>query len=468
MAGPSVGGMLRLNGEAPGQEVRRTPERGHRAAPDAASDQAAGYADPNAWSAAGRDAAGVLWGLYGQGGAPGLRVVVDTAAEAAWCACAEAAPPCGHVRGLLLRWCAGPSALPRSTAPGWVAERLGEGLGAPDDGRAGRSSPAGAPGGGSGRTADREARRRAERRAARITAGATELEQRLADLLHEGLASAERAGGGLWEEAAARMVDAQAPGLAARVRELGTLPGSGADWPVRLLEECALLHLLNRAWLGRDRLPGPLAATVRTRVGLPSAADGTAVADSWLVLSRQDTSEGGLTTRRIWLHGRESGRTVLLLSFGAAGRAPGLSLPVGRVLRAAVTPHGGSGRLRGELAEPHGPPTAADRPPPGGTSCAAAAAAYGRALADDPWAESRPVVLGPVVPVPAGEGWQLADGEGADALPIAPAAAAGPGLWRLVALSGGRAVTVFGELGHRGFVPLAAWTDRSAEVVALT
>ncbi|MCQ6555277.1 SWIM zinc finger family protein [Streptomyces sp. C10-9-1] len=460
--------MLRPNGEAPGQEVRRTPGRGHRTAPDAASDQAFGPADPNAWSGAGRDAAGVLWGLCGQGGAPGVRVVVDTAAEAAWCACAAAEPPCGHVRGLLLLGSAGPSALPRSTAPGWVAERLGEGLGALDDGRAGGACPAGAPAGGSGRTAEREARRRAERRAARITAGASELEQRLADLLHEGLASAERSGGVLREEAAARMVDAQAPGLAARVRELGDLPGSGPDWPVRLLEECALLHLLNRAWLGRDRLPGPLAATVRTRVGLPSAADGTPVADSWLVLSQQDASAGGLTTRRIWLHGRESGRAVLLLSFGAAGRSPGLSLPVGRVLRAEVTPHGGSGGLRGELTEPHGPPTAAGRPPPGGTSCAGAAAAYGRALVDDPWAESRPVILGPVVPLPVGDGWQLADGEGADALPITPAAAAGPGLWRLVALAGGRAVTVFGELGHRGFVPLAAWTDRSAEVVTLT
>ncbi|CAM5639459.1 hypothetical protein SVIOM342S_06904 [Streptomyces violaceorubidus] len=86
------------------------------------------------------------------------------------------------------------------------------------------------------------ARRRAERRAERITAGATELEQRLADLLRAGLAGAERTGHGLWEETAARMVDAQAPELAlAPVRELGAIPSSGPGWPVRLLEECTML-----------------------------------------------------------------------------------------------------------------------------------------------------------------------------------------------------------------------------------
>ncbi len=63
------------------------------------------------------------------------------------------------------------------------------------------------------------------------------------------------------------MVDAQAPGLAGRARELAAIPGSGPGWPVRLLEESALTHLLDRAWLAVDRLPDPLAATVRTRVG---------------------------------------------------------------------------------------------------------------------------------------------------------------------------------------------------------
>lgn len=59
--------------------------------------------------------------------------------------------------------------------------------------------------------------------------------------------------------------------------------------------------------------------------------------------------------------------------------------------------------------------------------------------------------------MPAPDGWQLIDAEGGEALPVAPAALNRPALWKLVAVSGGEPVTVFGECGHRGFDPLAAW-----------
>ena len=231
------------------------------------------------------------------------------------------------------------------------------------------------------------ARRRAERRAERITAGATELEHRLADLLRSGLAAAEQAGYGLWEETAARMVDAQAPGLAARVRELGAIPASGPGWPVRLLEECALLHLLDQGWLRREGLPDGLADTVRSRIGLPASADGPPVRDRWLVLAQYDTADVKLTTRRIWLHGADSGRTALLLSYGAAGRAPELTLPVGLALEAELTAYPGAGQLRATLGEQFAPPAPSSIRPPGVTT-AEATARYGDALRDDPWLDS--------------------------------------------------------------------------------
>jgi hypothetical protein len=98
---------------------------------------------------------------------------------------------------------------------------------------------------------------------------------------------------------------------------------------------------------------------------------------------------------------------------------------------------------------------------------AEAAARYGEALHEDPWLESVPVTLRAVVPVPDGDSWQLADADTDAALPLTPAARSRPGLWRLVALSGGRPVTVFGECGHRGFTPLTAWPQHQAPAVAL-
>lgn len=446
------------------QGVRWTAEQVLDLAPDAASRRAGsrlGTAGP--WSETGGSGAGAVWGLCKGSGSRPYATVVDTSGPAYKCSCPSRKFPCKHALGLLLLWAGDEGTVPEAAAPGWAEEWL-----AGRRTRERRQEDRAADGGQSPRTADPvAARRRAERRAARITAGAAELEQRLTDLLRGGLAAAERSGYGPWEETAAHMVDAQAPGLAARVRELGAIPGSGQGWPVRLLEESALVHLLDRAWLGMDRLPDSLAATVRTRVGLTAPAEGPAVRDDWLVLAQYDSADARLTTRRIWLYGRRTGRTALLLSFGAAGRAPQLALPPGLMIDAEIVPHAGAGQLRAELREQFGAPVPIEAPPPGG-STEDALAAYGTALGDDPWLDSWPVTLTDVIPVPSDDGWQLADARRPQALPIAPTAPSRAGLWRLVALSGGGPVTVFGECGHRGFAPLAAWSAGSPETVTLT
>ncbi|WP_030754049.1 SWIM zinc finger family protein [Streptomyces sp. NRRL S-31] len=447
------------------QGVRRTADQVLALAPDAASRKAGsklGVAGP--WSGTG-SGEGTVWGLCKGSGSRPYQTVVDLAdatGPAYKCSCPSRKFPCKHALGLLLLWAADDGAVPGGAVPpDWAGQWLAGRRGRAEAGKTrSERGPGAAP-------ADPEAaRRRAERRADRVTAGAAELEQRLADLLRGGLATAEQAGYGLWDETAARMVDAQAPGLAARVRELGAIAASGAGWPARLLEECALLHLLDQGWLRRDRLPDGLAATVRSRVGLPAAPDGPPVRDRWLVLAQYDSVDPKLTTRRIWLHGAGSGGTRLLLSYGAAGRAPELSLPVGLALEAEVTAYAGVGRTRAALGERFTPPEpAAFRPP--GTTTAEAVARYGEALRDDPWLESVPVTLDRVVPVPDGDRWQLADAGTDTALPLTRAARSRPGLWRLVALSGGAPVTVFGECGHLGFTPLTAWPEGADEAVPL-
>ncbi|WP_329230347.1 SWIM zinc finger family protein [Streptomyces canus] len=447
------------------QGVRWTADQVLALAPDASSRKAGsklGAAGP--WSEAGSSDEGTVWGLCkGSGSKPYQTVIdiADAAGPAYKCSCPSRKFPCKHALGLLLLWAGGEGAVPPGPTPDW-AEQWIEGRRQ----RAQEKRTAGAAGPAAGSGDPEAARRRAERRAVRITAGATELEQRLADLLRGGLAGAEQAGYGMWEETAARMVDAQAPGLAARVRELGAIPSSGPGWPVRLLEECALIHLLDQGWLRRERLPDGLASTVRSRIGLPASADGPAIRDRWLVLAQYDTADARLTTRRIWLHGTDSGRTALLLSYGAAGRAPELALPVGLELEAEVSAYPGTGQLRAALGEQFAPPAPTAARPPGVTT-EQAAARYGEALRADPWLDSVPVTLDRVIPAPDGDSWQLADAEGDSALPLTASARSRPGLWRLVALSGGAPVKVFGECGHRGFTPLTAWPAGSGEAVLL-
>lgn len=447
------------------QGVRWTADQVLALAPDASSRKAGsklGAAGP--WSEAGSSDEGTVWGLCKGSGSKPYQTVIDIAdatGPAYKCSCPSRKFPCKHALGLLLLWAGGEGAVPPGPPPDWAEQWI--------EGRRQRGQEkrtAGAAGSAAGSGDPEAARRRAERRAVRITAGATELEQRLADLLRGGLAGAEQAGYGMWEETAARMVDAQAPGLAARVRELGVIPSSGPGWPVRLLEECALIHLLDQGWLRRERLPDGLASTVRSRIGLPASADGPAIRDRWLVLAQYDTADTRLTTRRIWLHGTDSGRTALLLSYGAAGRAPELALPVGLELEAEVSAYPGTGQVRAALGEQFAPPTPTATRPPGVTT-EQAAARFGEALRDDPWLDSVPVTLDRVIPAPDGDSWQLMDAEGDSALPLTASARSRPGLWRLVALSGGAPVMVFGECGHRGFTPLTAWPEGAGEAALL-
>lgn len=455
----------------PGRNVGRMEERWTAdqvlaLAPDAASRKAGTrLSAPGPWSGHGTaelpDGGGtVVWGLCKGSGAKPYQAVVDVSGPAYKCSCPSRKFPCKHALGLLLLWSEGTGGVAVAEPPDWV-EQWSEGRRT----RAGKK-PAREAGG----PADQAgARRRAERRAGRVAEGAAELERRLTDQVRAGLADAGRSGYRLWDEVAARMVDAQAPGLAARVRDLASVPSSGDGWPSRLLEEYGLLRLLGRGYAGVDRLPAPLAATVRSRVGFTTDAAellrGPTVRDRWLVLGQEDTADEKLTTRKVWLRGERSGRTALVLSFGAAGRAPELVVPTGLSMEAGLAYHPAARPLRAVLGERYGPPSSAAAPPGGGVG--AAMDTYAEALRDDPWLDAWPVVLDGVVPVPGPAGWRLADGEGL-ALPVHSRGGDQPGLWRLASVSGGRPVTVFGECGHRGFRPRTVWGGQDeGEGVAL-
>ncbi len=419
-------------------------------APDASSQRAAqALTSGPPWPAAGAGP-GSLWGeCPGSASAP-YRIVVDLSGPAYRCSCPSRKFPCKHALALLLLWARGTVPPDAGEPPGWAAGWL-DGRGA----RAGRPAAARAPGQAAEPKDPAAAARRAEQREARVASGLAELDRWLCDQVRQGLAVSQRAGYGHWDDIAARMVDAQASGVAERLRGLAAVPHSGPGWDGRLLEEYALLRLLAVAYRRQAELPPPLRETIRSRVGFSLRqadvlARGEPVRDHWQVLGRRDTGQDRVRARRTWLHGRAAGRPALVLSFAPAGADLDDSLTPGTGTDADLVFYPGAVPLRAIVAARHD--TVRASPPAGGT-VTGLLAGYAAALAQDPWLDSWPAVLEVTParsPVPA-----VSDAAG-DVLPLHPEA--GPG-WTLLALSGGHPVTVAGEWTPRGLWPLTAWDE---------
>ncbi|MEV4532993.1 DUF5691 domain-containing protein [Asanoa sp. NPDC049518] len=391
----------------------------------------------------------MLWGLCRGSGSRPYQVCVDLTGPAYRCTCPSRKIPCKHTLGLLLRWANGgvpEDASPPEWATEWQAtraQRVSTAARAPRAPGEGLADPAAAA-------------RRAQQRADRVEAGLIELDRWLTDQVEQGLAAAEQAGYRPFQTMAARLVDAQAPGIAGAVRRLGWVVGVGTNWADRLLGELALLRLLIVAHGRLAVLPPGLAATVRTRVGYPVATDDVLaepeVRDRWEVLGRFDTADDRLTSRRTWLRGERSGRFALVLAFAAGGQTLPTDLEPGTVVDAGLCFYPAAVPRRALVKARYGEPEPAYTTPSGAVPVRAAVAEHARAVAAEPWRESTPMLLADVTPTDDGH---LVDPAG-DAVALHPD---DHQPWWLIAAAGARPVVVAGEYGHTGFRPLAAWPE---------
>jgi hypothetical protein len=437
-------------------EPQWTLERVHALAPDAVVAQAArGLARPGQWSGVG--AAGtLLWGrCQGRGHEPYL-VTVDLAGPHLRCTCPSRKQPCKHALALLFLWVRGGGSVGSIGAADEVPDFASDWAG-----RAARARrEAGDAARAAKRTPDREAqaKRQAEREAL-MSAGIDDFERWLFDLVRQGFAAARRQPYRFWDAAAARLVDAQLPALAERVRVTGGVIHERADWVAHLLGETGRWYLAVRAWRDRERLPGEVVADLRVFLGWHRRTDevlaGERLHDRWTVCGLHHViDDPRVTTRRTWLHGEGTHETVVILDFAATGMTLSVSQMLGSVIDATVACYPGSPPRRvlftGDEHAVGGANTIV-----GATGIAAALERSADLMAANPWTGRAPMALSAVTPVADAAGAVVvADATGA-ALPVDPLA----DRWLLLALSAGRPVDVFGEWDDGRLLALAVGVD---------
>jgi hypothetical protein len=237
---------------------------------------------------------------------------------------------------------------------------------------------------------------------------------------------------------------------------------SGDGWEVRTLEVLGRLQLLLVAAGRVGALPASLAGDVRVALGYNQPKDevlaGTGTIDRWTVLGQAFEEEDRLTVRRTWLHGVRSNCSALVVDFAVGNQPMETSLVPGMAFEGEVVFYPSGSPLRA-LVKSRGESVRAESPcaSDGRHTIAAGLERFARALNGNPWLMRWPLVLPRARVVRAGAQWLIQQGE--EVLPLSARFQRGINLWRLLAASGGREVTIAAEWDGESAEPVGVFID---------
>ncbi|MPM60510.1 hypothetical protein SDC9_107361 [bioreactor metagenome] len=440
--------------------------------PDASSTKAAqGLQSPAKWPTLGCDESAVWGECQGSGSKP-YQTQVDLSGPSFKCSCPSRKFPCKHGLALLLLRSAGKVAQAEAR-PQWVNEWLDSRRDRAEKKEAKAAAVAAAP-------VDPEAAaKRQNKRWSRVDEGLAELSLWMQDMLRQGLATLQlndAATHAAWRNMAARLVDAQAPGMAARVTQLHEAASVREDWTALLLAHLGQWQLLIDAARRREQLPSQMLADVMAAIGWSQdkaelLAASPAVADTWRVLGAcQIEGQGRLVERRVWLWGEQTRRMALLQDYAHGGRGDERAWVVGRCYAGGLHFYPGAAPLRAMAADDC---TLAD--PSGNASASlvehsAAAQSWNdmaQRVAGNPLQTLQPLMLRDArLQRAEGHGWQALVMHG-DAPRVLRLDLPDEQAWTLLATSGGHPLLLMGEWWDERWRVLSAWHVRAQDEASL-
>jgi hypothetical protein len=433
-----------------------TTEQAVSLAPDAAALKTAqGLASPRKWTVLGQ-AEDFVWGLAQGSGAQPYQVQIDLTEPAFKCSCPSRKFPCKHGLGLLLLFAGQPNTIPAGTKPEWVVEWATKRAQKATKQEAKASEPSAPP------DPAGQAKRR-EKREANVAQGVAFLDGWLRDLARQGLAAALPAGYGFWDAPARRLIDAQAPGLARRVRALGSAIGgsTGAEEPA--IAELGRLYLLVAASQRRADLPAEWHEEIDAQLGWTIDQDELrqrgGVSGTWFVGAQTVREDETILTRTSYLFS-STGETARLLEFSPAAHPSVASIALGRWFDGELVFFPGVQNRRALWKNP--PQDSAGGELHFFQVCEDVLAAHAASLAINPLADAMPALV-ELTPQRHNERWWLRDESGA-ALPIVASFALG---WELLACCGGRPLALVGLWDGFAFTPLTALAEEGLVQLSL-
>jgi hypothetical protein len=289
----------------------------------------------------------VIWGLCKGSGQHPYQTQIDLQGPAFKCSCPSRKFPCKHALALFHLAVAESNQFAQDVEqPDWVKTWLSH----RDAAKSRKENP---------KPVDKKAQeKRKAKREANIQEGLTIVSHFLEDMMAKGLADFIANKGEAGNAIAARMIDAGAPGIANRLKNLAQLTYQ-ANKEIHILHAIAELNLLVKAMQRIETISDlNLVAEIKQQVGLQVTKDELteqpAIPDKWLILgSHLDDSEQ-IISHKVWLWGEKHKQFACILNFAHSSQRG--SLPIGwnapMVLEGSLRYYPSTTPIRANIEEP--------------------------------------------------------------------------------------------------------------------
>jgi len=290
-----------------------------------------------------------------------------------------------------------------------------------------------------------------EKRILLMDQGVAELEKWLLNIIQQGVAQFTNPSD--WENIATRMVDSKLGTIARQLRYCQSL-FQQEDWLDDVVKELGSLYLFVKAWQQKTERTTAQKNTLLQVAGWNIRKENVlkhpSITDNWLVLGLTTGNEEKLTFRRTWLRGENTNRFALILDFSYNNAGFENHWVVGAVLAGQLVYYPGEASFRALLKNYVSSKVAYDFKA-GYSDFNVMGVEYSQALASSPWLQIFPCLFNDV--------WLQYDKEKVsfylwdkanNGIPIAVS----PVAWQLLAISGSKPITIFGEYNGRFFIPL--------------
>ncbi len=418
-------------------------------APDESSKKSGkDLANPNKWVSKGVNEI-VMWGECQGSGSKPYQTQIDLTNIAFKCSCPSRKFPCKHGLGLFLLHTRQPNTFTNTEMPAWVNEWISKRSQKEEKKTEKEEKPV-----------DVVAQaKRQESREKKVGDGIEELLLWIKDIVRNGIINIPEKPYSFWDQTPKRMVDAQAPGVAGMVKELGQVNFFKDGWQSEFLDQLLNIYLIISAYKNKDILPADILNDVRSWIGFTQSQEELkeqqGVVDTWLVLGKQVSEDDNLTVERYWLHGTATGQSALILQFIIRGQGGQLSLTPGMYIQAELVFYPSIVPLRALIKRQLATDGAVPKNVFAGWKEIAETETNVNAVL--PFTSVKPYVVKQVTPVLYEQSWWLAD-ENNDLIRLNENF---KNIWKLLAISGGKRVTTAVVGKENLYEPIGIWDNET-------